>query len=68
VAWRIYADWGRLQQKRGDAAAARSAFAQAAKIIEECAANVNEDELRTTFLNSKVVREVMTAASGTAQA
>ncbi len=68
VAWRIYADWGRLQQKRGDAAAARSAFAQAAKIIEECAANVNEDELRATFLNSKVVREVMTAASGTAQA
>ena len=62
VAWRTYADLGRLQQKRGDAAAAQSAFRQAADIIEACAANVSDAELRATFLNSKAVRGVMAGA------
>ncbi|MGI8735533.1 MAG: serine/threonine-protein kinase PknK [Pyrinomonadaceae bacterium] len=62
VAWRTYAGLGRLQLKRGDETAARSAFTQAAKIVDACAANVSDDDLRATFLNSKAVREVMTGA------
>ena len=62
VAWRTYADLGRLQRKRGDAAAAQSAFAQAAEIINGCAANVSDDALRETFLTSRAVRDVMSGA------
>ena len=62
VAWRTYSDLGRLQQKRGDEAAARSEFGKAAEIIEACAANVSDADLRATFLNSKAVRNVMSGA------
>ncbi len=62
VAWRTYADLGRLQQKRGDAAAAQAAFTQAAEIINGCAANVSDDALRETFLTSRAVRDVMSGA------
>ncbi len=63
VAWRTYADLGRLQSKLGDISAAQSAFSQAAEIVNACAANVTDDNLRATFLNSKAVREVMSGAS-----
>jgi len=38
-------------------ASGREAFAQAAKIVEQIAANVSDEELRATFLNSDSVRE-----------
>ncbi len=63
VAWRTYADLGRLQSERGDLTAAHSAFARSAEIVKACAANVADDNLRATFLNSTAVREVMAGAT-----
>gem|GEM_PF-3312400 len=63
VAWRTYADLGRLQSERGDLTAAQSAFTQAAEIVKACAANVTDDNLRATFLNSTAVREVIDGAA-----
>ncbi|MEP6636859.1 MAG: hypothetical protein ABJB97_09055, partial [Acidobacteriota bacterium] len=63
VAWRTYADLGRLQSDRGDQTAAQSAFTRAAEIVKACAANVTDDNLRATFLNSTAVREVMAGAT-----
>jgi len=62
VAWRTYADLGRLHRERGDEVASHAAFVQAAQIVEACAANVSDDDLRATFLNSKAVTEVMAGA------
>ncbi|HKR59503.1 MAG TPA: AAA family ATPase, partial [Pyrinomonadaceae bacterium] len=67
VAWRTYADLGRLNRKRGDEAAAQSAFAQAAEIINACAANVSDDDLRAIFLNSRAVQEVVKGAASSRQ-
>jgi tetratricopeptide (TPR) repeat protein len=63
VAWRIYATLGRLRLQMGESASAREAFAQAAKIIEQIAANVSDEKLRATFLNSALVREVLEASA-----
>ena len=62
VAWRTYVVLGRLRRLMGDGETAREAFAQAAAIFGELAANVREDEMRTTFLNSAAVREVLDGA------
>jgi tetratricopeptide (TPR) repeat protein len=62
VAWRTYVALGRLRRRTGDGEAARGAFAPAAAIVGEIAANVREDELRATFLNSTAVREVFEGA------
>ena len=62
VTWRTYADLGRLQSGRGDQTAAQTAFTRAAEIVNACAANVTDDDLRATFLNSTAVREVMAGA------
>lgn len=62
VEWRTRADLGRLEQTRGNENEAREAFGRAREIIEECAANVSDENLRATFLNSAVVREVMSQA------
>ncbi|MGI9065044.1 MAG: serine/threonine-protein kinase PknK [Pyrinomonadaceae bacterium] len=59
VAWRTYADLGRLQAQRGDPTAAQSSFNLAAEIVMACAANVSDNDLRATFLSSTAVREVM---------
>ena len=63
VAWRTYADLGRLHSDLGNQAAAQSAFTEAAEIVNACAANVTDDNLRTTFLTSKAVREVLAGAT-----
>ncbi|MCM3905857.1 MAG: protein kinase [Pyrinomonadaceae bacterium] len=63
VAWRTYADLGRLQSAHGDRTAAQVAFTQAAEIVKACAANVIDDNLRATFLNSTAVREVTAGAT-----
>jgi tetratricopeptide (TPR) repeat protein len=68
VTWRIYAELGRLKASLGDLSAARNSFAQAAEIVNACAANVNDAALRETFLNSEAVREVMTGATKSATA
>jgi serine/threonine protein kinase/pimeloyl-ACP methyl ester carboxylesterase/tetratricopeptide (TPR) repeat protein len=59
VAWKTYAALGRLRIKQGRDEAAREAFSQAAKIINEIAANVDDEDLRHNFLTSEPVREVL---------
>lgn len=66
AAWKVYADLGRLKAKSGDAAAAGEAFAQAAELINQIAANVSDESLRKILLNSAAVREVMSGAMKTA--
>jgi len=62
VAWRIYADLGRLRSANGDPAGSRDAFGRAASIVNNIAANVSEATLRENFLASQAVREVMKGA------
>ncbi|MEP6742319.1 MAG: hypothetical protein ABJB61_07450, partial [bacterium] len=67
VAWRTYAALGRLQSERGRLIDAQAAFTKAAEIVNACAANVTDDDLRATFLNSTAVRQVMAGATETAK-
>jgi tetratricopeptide (TPR) repeat protein len=67
VAWKTYAVLGRLRRQMGDEESAREAFAQAAAIVGEIAANVRDDGLRATFLNSAAVREVLDGAEEACQ-
>jgi tetratricopeptide (TPR) repeat protein len=59
LAWKIYAALGRLRLQLDDDQSARAAFAQAAAIIDTIAAGVNDKRLRSKFLNSEAVREVL---------
>jgi hypothetical protein len=52
---------GRLRLQMGESQSAREAFAQAAKIVEQIAANVSDEKLQAIFLNSALVREVLEA-------
>ncbi|HKE57335.1 MAG TPA: AAA family ATPase, partial [Pyrinomonadaceae bacterium] len=63
VKWKLLADLGRLQKSEGDQAAAHSAFANAAEIVKQIAANITDESLREIFLTSAAVREVLTGAS-----
>ena len=59
LAWKIHAALGRLRLQLDDNQSARAAFAQAAAIIDTIAAGVNDKRLRSKFLNSEAVREVL---------
>jgi tetratricopeptide (TPR) repeat protein len=63
VAWKTYAALGRLHSQLHEDQAARAAFAQAAAIVREIAANVHDEKLRATFVNSVAVREVLDESS-----
>ena len=63
VEWKVYAELGRLKSTQGDAGASRKAFARAAEIVNACAANVADPDLRATFMNSDAVRGVLTGAT-----
>jgi tetratricopeptide (TPR) repeat protein/tRNA A-37 threonylcarbamoyl transferase component Bud32 len=67
IAWRTYADLGRLQSERGRLPDAQAAFTKAAEIVSACAANVTDENLRATFLNSSAVRRLMAGATETAR-
>lgn len=63
VKWKVLASQGRLLSSLGDQQAALEAFVDAREIVEQCAANVFDERLRSIFLNSQAVQEVMTASS-----
>jgi len=63
TAWRTYADLGKLEQARGNVAEAHAAFTRANEIVQMVASNVTDEQLRTTFLNSRAVGEVMAGAA-----
>jgi len=62
VRWRVLAGLGKLLSTSGDAEGSLKAFNEAKKIVEEIAANVSDNSLRTTFMESKAVQEVMSGA------
>lgn len=62
VAWKTYADLGRLKLQLGDSSSAHEAFAQAAEIVNSIAANISDESLRTTLMDSAAVREVLNGA------
>ena len=59
VKWKVLAAFGQLLKSAGETGEAQQAFAEAREIVEYCASNVSDDELRSIFLNSKAVQEVM---------
>src|SRR6266404_1476512 len=63
VAWKTYAELGRLKLQLGDAPSAHEAFAQAARIINSIAANISDESLRTSFMDSPAVKEVVTESA-----
>jgi len=65
VRWRVLAGLGKLLSSTGEAEGSLRAFVEAKKIVEEIAANVFDNSLRTTFLESKAVQEVMSGAGTT---
>jgi tetratricopeptide (TPR) repeat protein len=65
VRWRVLAGLGKLLSSTGDAEGSQRAFSEAKKIVEEIAANVSDNSLRTTFMESNAVQEVMSGAATT---
>lgn len=59
VQWKIYARLGRVRGERNDMAGARTAYAHAAEIVNAIAASVSDDELRSIFLTSTAVEEIL---------
>ena len=67
LAWKTYAATARVRVERGDHVSARQAFDQAAAIINQLAANVDDEQLRQTFLTSSRVREVLQNTTSNSQ-
>jgi hypothetical protein len=61
--WPLWAAIGELRLARGEAEAARGAFAQAAAIAQSLADKLTDEDLRTRFLAAEQVRRVLTAGA-----
>jgi len=59
IAWKTYATLGRLQQLKNDPQSARDAYGCAAEIVQKIASSVDDEQLRSTFLNAPAVQEVL---------
>jgi len=55
VAWKVHAGIARLKSKSGDAAAAAEHSSRALELVNAIAANVNDENLRNTFLSAAQV-------------
>jgi DNA-binding winged helix-turn-helix (wHTH) protein/tetratricopeptide (TPR) repeat protein len=63
AAWKIHSGLGRLRLRGGNPSSAREAFDEAVRIIRMIAANVDDQTLRSTFLESPAVRDVLRHSS-----
>jgi Predicted ATPase len=63
VRWKVLADLGRVLKDAGDREGSQRAFANAREILERCATNVTDEQLRSNFLNSAAVQEVMAGSN-----
>jgi len=61
--WKVLAVLGRLHSAGNDLAGARNAFSRSAGIVQRIADNAPDDKLRTTFLHSDEVREVLSGSA-----
>jgi tetratricopeptide (TPR) repeat protein len=64
VEWRIHAILGRLRSQSKNPQGAREVYGCAAAIVENIAASITEKALRSTFLESPAVREVLEGSRG----
>jgi tetratricopeptide (TPR) repeat protein len=62
LAWKIHAALGRLRLQLGNDRSASDAFSHSAAIIGKIEAEISDERLRSIFLNSEVVREVLQGA------
>ena len=60
VRWRVLADLGHVLNETGDSVGAKAALANSREIIEHIASHVNDEALRSTFINSQAVQQVLT--------
>jgi serine/threonine protein kinase/tetratricopeptide (TPR) repeat protein len=63
VKWKVLADLGRVLKNRGEEVESRKAFSDALEIVEECASHVTDEQLRSTFMNSEAVKEVVAGSN-----
>jgi tetratricopeptide (TPR) repeat protein len=63
-AWRIQATLGRARAARGEAAAARQAYAEAEGIVRRLAENVMDEDLRDRFMRSPTIQEIQDGSAG----
>jgi tetratricopeptide (TPR) repeat protein len=63
VAWKTYAKLARIRLLSGTASLAREAFDQASSIIRLIAGNIDDPPLRSIFLESPAVRDVLRHSS-----
>lgn len=59
VQWKICAALGRVRRQRDDIGGSEAAFARAADIVNALALSVTDENLRTVFLTSSAVKEVL---------
>jgi tetratricopeptide (TPR) repeat protein len=59
VTWKTHAAFGNALLKKGDVDGAKAAFARSVQTIQQIASNIDDEALRSTFLNSTAVRKVM---------
>jgi len=62
VAWRVYATLGSAYQQRDDRPSAHAAFNESARIIQEIASNIFDEQLRSRFLTLPAVEKVLIEA------
>jgi hypothetical protein len=68
VEWKTLVTLGRVRLRKEDFQGTCAAYSSAAAVIEGIASNVTEQELRSTFLNSPAVQEVVNGRGGVAGA
>ena len=63
VAWRVHASLCHLHLRQGKKQQAREACEEARRIIEQISSGIDDQRLRTTFLTSEAVRNVLDQAA-----
>ena len=62
--WKTYQALGELHEKQGKPDQARSAYGSALEVIERVASQLQDQEIRQTFLAARPVREIQSKVGG----
>ena len=57
--WQIQATLGKLYKAEGEQAQARTAFAESARIIQELAEGIGDEEMRSRFLAGPPIQQIL---------
>jgi tetratricopeptide (TPR) repeat protein len=58
VTWKLHAGLGRLYCQLGEVEQSRQSYAQATNVVQIISANIGDERLRTSFMDSALAREV----------